>query len=204
MQAKTSPGVEKTHIAKLRTKMKECQKKSETYFLDLIENNQKGHRLFFPVPSSLFSILQQKILQQVQWLCDGDDQRGCSLRGGASAGNLQGEGGWAHVLRRICGTRLSFTSLGFAPLQRRGKILPKLCVLVCFRLNIPVFSCFRVFSCLETLCFRVFVFWRLRSKHTWWGANATRSNCGQLIAVRGYLLQAYLPDFLHHEHAADI
>ena len=44
VQAKTSPGVEKTYIAKLRTKMKEWPKKSETFFLDLIENNKKGHR----------------------------------------------------------------------------------------------------------------------------------------------------------------
>ena len=35
----------------------------ETYFVDLIENNKKGRWLFFSVPSSLFSILRQQILQ---------------------------------------------------------------------------------------------------------------------------------------------
>jgi len=40
-----------------------AKKSRRPIFGGLIENNQKGHRLFFSAPSSLFSILRQNILK---------------------------------------------------------------------------------------------------------------------------------------------
>ena len=145
--------------------------------------DRKSHA-YFPHPPSVGAKSDQKkvtgYFSQFVHLCSQFcNKRFCSrCNGYAMAATSEGVAFAVAPLQATCKARvvghmscdafvalLSFTSLGFAPLQRRGKILPKLCVLVCFRLNIPVFSCFRVFSCLETLCFRVFVFWRLPSKH---------------------------------------